>query len=171
MKERSLNHLPRSSGRSHVLGDTSWRFRSPNRWSITWRCSSSLSAQPFFLWAALEGFTITDKLRNALSIKFQFIPNCVMVQHMMIYKVWPWGYWVWTESHREVQLCCDLRGSASCRKVTCEGCRALHDDKHGAYQNKRWQTCEKHWQSRGREGEPVWKVCATFSWSLDLQLM
>lgn len=122
--------------RSQVPCDTSRGFRSSHRGSTTWGCSSSLSAQPLFLQA--EWFKTQD-LAAFISIHVWFLTDVMNVKVQHMYEVWPWGYWEWTESLPEVQLCCDPRGSVSRGKVICEGCRALRDDKHHAYQIEWWR--------------------------------
>lgn len=84
--------------------------------------------------------------------------------------VWPWGCWEWTGSLPEVQLCCDPQGLASCRKVTCEGCRALHDDKHDAYEIRWWQITSERGDNDAVLSEGLDRtVCATPNWSLQTQ--
>lgn len=97
--------------------------------------------------AALSVSNLRHKIFQLLSINVWFLQvlcKHVKVQHMHMCVVWPWVYWEWTESLPEIQLYCDLQDSVSRRKVTCEGCRALHDDKHDIYQinfmeNNKWQ--------------------------------
>lgn len=69
-------------------------------------------------------------------IYMYFFHACIMCQGgaRRVCEAGPWACWEWTESLREVRPCCDPRGSGSRGKVTCEGCRALRDDKHHSRQ-------------------------------------